>query len=26
MTIYAERMAEVQKYKQWVEIAAGIKN
>jgi 4-hydroxybutyryl-CoA dehydratase/vinylacetyl-CoA-Delta-isomerase len=25
MTIYAERAAEVQKYKQWVEMAAGIK-
>ena len=25
MTIYVERMAEVQKYKEWVEIAAGIK-
>jgi 4-hydroxybutyryl-CoA dehydratase / vinylacetyl-CoA-Delta-isomerase len=25
MTIYAERMSEVQKYKQWVEIVAGIK-
>jgi aromatic ring hydroxylase len=25
MTIYAERMSGVQKYKQWVEMAAGIK-
>jgi len=25
MTIYAERQAGVQKYKQWVEMAAGIK-